>query len=50
MAREKDQDNIDFLRVREAAFGWQIIQTDLSGETIKVTMEAPKSTDEDVGG
>lgn len=43
MGALEDQSLLDTLRVREAAFGWMIVQTDLSGSTIKVTMEMPKT-------
>lgn len=43
MGSLEDQSLLDLLRVREAAFGWNMTQTDLSGSTIKVTLEMPKT-------
>lgn len=43
MGAPEDQSQLDLIRVREAAFGWKLIQTDLSGGTVRITLEMPKS-------
>ncbi len=50
MGAIQDQQLLDNLRVREAAFGFAIIQTDLSGPTIRIMLETPKTGTEPLPG
>ena len=50
MGAIEDQNALDTIRVREAAFGWAVVQTDLSAGVIRVVLEMPKTGESPVPG